>query len=628
MQQRIMFSLFHIIRNRWAAASCAWVLLGCTVCAEDPKNLESYVDGAVSALMTEKAVPGVAVSIVLNGEIALSKGYGYADLENESPVDPSHTLFRIASITKTFTWIAVMQLVEEGKLDLHEDINVYLNDMHVPAWNGEPLTLYDIMGHRAGFEDVTAPIFATSPEKAAAFEQWLKDNLPRRVRTPGEAFAYSNYATTLAGLIIENVSGVSYRDYVTQGIFTPAGMTRTRLDEPGAAEDILKQGYSSGYVLRNGKRVDYGFEYISAIEPAGSAAATADDMARYIRAFLKNGADGAPRLLSDEAMTQLRKRSYDDHLSAYGFSHGFLNGSYKGHEFWSHSGLSTTFASTMLVVPELEFGVFISVNQNSGAGPAVALPFLLLDYLYPAPSPIPSPFPPAGFASRSSDYLGVFMPTRRPYSTIEKFDFLIAGDFLNRSLLKVTGDDTGHLYLHNRGNITAWAETAPQTFRNVVSGDVMMFSTDTAGRIVGLNDARGYNGYDKLHFHQRPLFAYLAAFLAAAAGSLVLLGAVLSRTARSWLAVTAAAGIVLTAALFWSAVQGSLGPAPAAGAGFVAMAANLLVLPLVLLAGGTVMCIAKARATLVTSVLNAFLVTAGALMLFAFSQWNLLGLTG
>lgn len=181
----------------------------------DPAELESFLDGLFLQQMQDYHIVGAAVAVVKDGRMLFSKGYGYADLDNNIPVDPQATLFKLGSLTKLFTWTAVMQLAEQGRLDLDADVNHYL-DFRIPGTYAQPITLKHLMTHTAGFEDLHTGMVTLDPKELAPPREWLVTHLPRRVRPPGEAAAYSNYGAALAGYIVMRSSGQSYSQYVLE----------------------------------------------------------------------------------------------------------------------------------------------------------------------------------------------------------------------------------------------------------------------------------------------------------------------------------------------------------------------------------------------------------------------------
>ena len=188
----------------------------------DGATLESFFDGVFDVGMKEHHVAGAAVAVVKDGQLVFTKGYGYQDIDRAIPVDPYKTLFRIGSTTKLFTWTSVMQLVEQGKLDLDKDVNTYLKDVQIPATYDKPITLRHIMTHTSGFEEgFLGYLITNDPETQIPIKEAMQRHMPARVRPPGVMPSYSNYATALAGLIVEQVSGEPYNDYIARHVFEP-----------------------------------------------------------------------------------------------------------------------------------------------------------------------------------------------------------------------------------------------------------------------------------------------------------------------------------------------------------------------------------------------------------------------
>ena len=212
---------------------------------DDREALESYVDGLVGSLMKSNNSPSGTVAIMHRGELILSKGYGYQDVEQQVPVDPAKTLFRPGSVSKLFTWVSVMQLVEQGKLDLDVDVNDYLESFQIRDSFDQPITLRHIMTHTAGFEDgAVGYLIIDDPEKARPLAEAMERYQPARVNPPGKQTAYSNYATAIAGLIVQTVSGQPFNDYVREHIFEPLRMVDTHFVLPENKWPRLAQLYS------------------------------------------------------------------------------------------------------------------------------------------------------------------------------------------------------------------------------------------------------------------------------------------------------------------------------------------------------------------------------------------------
>jgi CubicO group peptidase (beta-lactamase class C family) len=356
------------------------------------------------------------VAVVQDGNLLLAKGYGYADLEGQTPVDPERTLFRIGSVSKLFTWTTVMQLLEQGKLSLDTDVNEYL-DFALPDTYPEPITLRHLMSHTPGFEDKGSGMHKLQAEQMNPLDGYLKANLPERVFPPGEVLAYSNYGATLAGYIVERVSGLSFNEYVEQNIFAPLGMAHSTFRQP--LPETLAADMATGYNYTNGQYVAGSFVYDQAY-PGGSMSATATDMARFMIAHLQNGELDGQRILQEETARQMHSQLYaaDPRLNG-GMAHGFFENTINDQRVISHGGNLFTFLSGLYLIPEQNVGLYISTNGTRGGAATHAVIKAFLDRYYPAAEPS-TPQSMAGFAERIAPYLGEYTAARSNFTTEEK----------------------------------------------------------------------------------------------------------------------------------------------------------------------------------------------------------------
>ena len=207
-------------------------------------DLEAFLDGMMPAQLEREDIAGAVIAVVKDGQVIFAKGYGYSDMAKRTPVTPDATLFRPGSTSKLFTWTSVMQLVEQGKLDLNRDVNDYL-DFKIPPAFGKPITLRNIMTHTAGFEEVVKDLFVADAQHMGSLEYYVKNHIPARIFPPGTVPAYSNYATALAGYIVQRVSGKPFEQYVAENIYIPLEMKRSTFVQP-LPED-LKPLMSKGY---------------------------------------------------------------------------------------------------------------------------------------------------------------------------------------------------------------------------------------------------------------------------------------------------------------------------------------------------------------------------------------------
>ena len=324
-------------------------------------DLSAFLDGMLPQQLAEKDVAGAVVSVVKDGKVLFAKGYGFSNVEKRIPVSPDNTLFRPGSISKLFTWTSVMQLVEQGKLDLNKDVNEYL-DFKIPEAYGKPITLANIMTHTSGFEETARDLFVAKDSQMISLGDYLKTHLPKRIFPPGVVPAYSNYATSLAGYIVQRVSGKPFAEYVQENIFAPLGMTKTTFLEPLPKD--LEPLMSLGYMRASEKPKP--FEFVVPL-PAGSVSTTATDMAKFMVAHLQNGQYGDKQILKPETAKLMHEKLFgsDDRMSA--MAHGFYEETRNGKRIIGHGGDTELFHSDLhLILPE-NVGFFVSFNSAGRA---------------------------------------------------------------------------------------------------------------------------------------------------------------------------------------------------------------------------------------------------------------------
>lgn len=326
-------------------------------------DVEAWLDGYMPYALQTGGVAGAVVVVVKDGEVLLKKGYGYSDVAARQPVDPDFTLFRPGSISKLFTWTAVMQQVEQGKLDLDADVNQYL-DFEIPPRDGQPVTLRNIMTHTAGFEEQLKGLMGEVGQPVAGFEERLKDWVPTRIFAPGTTPAYSNYATALAGYIVQRVSGVPFDDYIEQQIFQPLGMQHSTFRQP--LPEPLEPLMSNGYEVAWGEPKL--FEIVG-VSPAGSLSATGADMAKFMIAHLQKGAFGSTRILQESTAEQMHGTALTILPRVHRMLLGFYEQNQNGHRALGHGGDTNWFHSDLHLFIDDGVGMYISMN-SAGVGPA------------------------------------------------------------------------------------------------------------------------------------------------------------------------------------------------------------------------------------------------------------------
>jgi CubicO group peptidase (beta-lactamase class C family) len=320
------------------------------------QDVSAWLDGIMPLSLAEGDLAGAVVVVVKDGKILASKGYGHMDVASKKPVTPDATLFRPGSVSKLFTWTAVMQQVEEGKIDLDADINAYL-DFKIPALDGKPITMRHLLTHTAGFDERLKNMLMTDPKKLVSNEAWLKSWVPRRIAPAGEVSAYSNYGAGLAGYIVERVSGLPFDAYVEQRIFQPLGMRRSSFRQP--LPPALAPMMATGYRLASAPA--RGFEYITTA-PAGSLSATGDDMARFMIAHLQQGGHEGARILKPETAALMHTFEHHSIPALRPMALGFYRRDRNNQFMIGHGGDTEWFHSDLVLIPGQKVGVFVSID--------------------------------------------------------------------------------------------------------------------------------------------------------------------------------------------------------------------------------------------------------------------------
>jgi CubicO group peptidase (beta-lactamase class C family) len=462
----------------------------------DRAELEAFVDGIMAVHLKDKHIAGATIAVVVDNKLFFAKGYGLADVERKKPVNPDETMFRIGSVSKLFTWTAVMQLVEQGKLDLDADINQYLREFKIPPTFARPITLKDLLAHTPGFEDHVIGLFAHGPEKISPLGQLLARDLPTRVRPPGEVASYSNHGTALAGYIVAEVAGVPWEEYIERNILEPLAMSHTTVRQPAA--DKLPAEMSKGYKFEGGQYKEQGFEYVPPA-PAGSMSASAADMAKFMIAHLQNGASGDARILKEETARRMRELLFTHDPRLCGMAYGFMRMKYNGLEIVEHGGDTFWFHSEFVMLPQKNAGVFASYNTNTVGKARQQLLEAFLDRYYPALD-APAKKPLAGFHERAPRYTGSYRMNRYSHTTPAKLGALLG-------VYKVSAeDDTLELSGLGQGP-KRFVEVEPLVFCEIDGQDKLAFREDASGRITQFfADGIQPIAFDRLSWYETPEF--------------------------------------------------------------------------------------------------------------------------
>lgn len=437
------------------------------------QDLEAFLDGVVPFQLESADIAGATISVVKDGKLLFAKGYGYADYEKKKPVSAQETLFRPGSVSKLFTWTAVMQLVEQGKLDLNRDVNTYL-DFKIPDAYGQPITLKHILTHTAGFDEQVKDIFgasAASPDLG----QYMKTHIPARVNPPGTMPSYSNYGASLAGYIVERVSGRPFNEYIEENIFKPLGMNHSTFAQP--LPPNLAPLMSKGYQVASGEVIP--FEVVGPY-PAGSMSSTADDMSRFMLAHLQDGQLGDVRILKPETAKLMHSQLFTLDPAANGMCHGFYEESRNGHRIIGHGGDTVAFHSDLHLILDAGVGFFVSHNSPGRANPLprTTLWEMLLDRYFPYTAPNTPTL--ASAKDDANKVSGSYISSRRGENS-----FFKAVSLIGETTVSPVGD--GMIMLPEmtgtNGKPKKWREVAPMTFLEEDGQDKLIFKPDQNGRM-------------------------------------------------------------------------------------------------------------------------------------------------
>ena len=326
------------------------------------QDVNAWLDGYMPYALAEADIAGAVVVVVRDGQILAQRGYGFADVKSRRPVDPARTLFRPGSVSKLFTWTAVMQQVEQGRINLDADVNQYL-DFKIPPYEGKPVTMRQIMTHTAGFEEQVKNLIENMPAKVPAYDAILKRWVPNRIFAPGTTPAYSNYATSLAGYIVERVSGEPYDDYIDRHILIPLGMRHSTSRQPLPPQ--LRPLMATGYQQASGEPVP--FELVGPA-PAGSISSSGSDMGRFMIAHLNKGELNGQRILKPETAQLMHSTALTIIPPLDRMRLGFFETNINGEEVIAHLGDTGAFHSSLHLFLGRNTGLYLSLSSGGENG--------------------------------------------------------------------------------------------------------------------------------------------------------------------------------------------------------------------------------------------------------------------
>lgn len=471
----------------------------------DHEQVRSFLEAEIPEILDEFEIPGAIVSVVGGGGVRISAGFGLADVADDRRAT-AESIFNVGSVSKLILWTAVMQLVEQGRIDLDADVNDYLTTFRVPDTHEEPITMANLLTHTAGFEDRWTGVQARTAADLVPLGDFLEDAIPDRVWRPGEVTAYSNYGAALAGYIVEQVSGESFADYVEQRVFEPLGMTNStfRQPVPTSSAPQLARSY-----VRDGAGFDAMDHPLYQVAPAGALSTTASDMGRFMAAHLGGGQLEERRILTEATTTDMHEQHFTNDERLPGMTWGFAEAELNGRRVIRHVGEAPAFKALVALVPDAHLGVFAAFNGDNGGRANDALLARFLDRFAPG-----EPKSSDAVDGTGSDVTGAYAPTRRNVSNYEKLGLLT-------SIVTVDDRGDGRLTLDMHGTLDLDAvelqRTGPDVYQQVDGqevGTVVFRPSGVDGEMTMMLGNLPMRAYTQAGWSDRPMINVIALVIA------------------------------------------------------------------------------------------------------------------
>lgn len=434
-----------------------------------PKDVADFSNRFFEDHMEKWRIPGAAIAIVKNGKIYLKKGYGLSNIQTHQAVDPDRTLFRVGSVSKLVTVMAVMKLVEQGRLNVNDDVNLHLKRFKIKNRFSAPLTIAHLLTHTSGLDHQQIGRYARRVEDIQNLGDYLEAHAPQLIFNPGESISYSNYGISLAGFLVEEITGQPFFDYVNENIFQPLQMEHTAFFFPQNIESELAVGYKH----EAGRYQSFELEYLN-LSPAGGLLSTAGDMAHLLIANLQ-GRNGKPAILKSTTLAEMQRQHYTLHPDMPGWCYGFYEEFRHNRRAVMHSGHMRGYSSLFYLIPEEKLGIFIVYNTNETKLYEEYLEQFFNRYYPPGKMKLTQNSTMA--YNVNEDFSGTYVFHSFPERTLAKYASLFDRD----SQVKVTARSNGTLKLHlpNRQIVVAPVENG--LYKMLDENRFVAFKTGTNG---------------------------------------------------------------------------------------------------------------------------------------------------
>jgi CubicO group peptidase (beta-lactamase class C family) len=444
----------------------------------DAQDLRTFFDGLVPYMLKRNDIAGGVVAVVKDGQLVFAQGYGYSNVDKRTPVVADQTLFRIGSVSKLFTWTAVLQLVAQGKIDLDTDVNKYL-DFRIPEQYGKPITMRDLMTMTPGFAETIKDLFVASPNEVYPLGRYLKNHIPPRIFPPGKVVAYSNYGAALGGYIVQRVSGEPFDTYVEDHILKPLEMSNSTFKQP--LPKAMQGDLATGYVTASGETI-VPFEPIVPY-PAGSFTSTATDMANFMIAELQGGQFQGASILPPATLQMMHSHHYSAAPGMNGYDFGFYQENRNGLRIIGHAGDTLAFHTDLHLLLDRDVGVYMSFNSAGKApnGTAESVRTDLFRAFLDRYFPYTLPKQPAVATAKhdAAQVAGWYRASRREDSALRLL--FVLGQARVSAL--PNGDITVNMLKSPSGAVKHWREIGPLLYQQVDGQSRLRFVANPDGSI-------------------------------------------------------------------------------------------------------------------------------------------------
>jgi len=504
-----MATLSLLLQPIATQAQSAQLDLSTQIGVSDPAEMEAFIDDYLAEQMKAHHIPGVVITFVRDGEVFFSKGYGYADLENQTPMDVNETLLTTASLGKAFSAVGVLQQYERGAIDLHEDIRPYITDFQLQTDFDEALTFDNLLTHTDGFEARMIGAAAQDQKGLIPLGELIDTYTPTQLYPPGQYMTYGDFAASLSGYLTQEISGLPFETYMESNILSPLGMTDSTFDQRLSDEMLAR--LATGYDYAEGEYHAAPVFYIRSA-PAGGLRTTASDMNAFILMLLNGGKYQGTRIL-DEATTQLmHTQQFAPDPKMAGITYGLFEHFENDQRILLRDGDGVGTRSRMVLLPEQDMGFFISYNSGD-SNLRLDIVSAILERYYPD-GDITAPQPVDDYQARTKLFTGTYRPLNADVTSFGKSMFFFS------QLVEITSTDEGYLSIVAAGmggeqssvmggfeGISQWVEVEPLYFEQVGGKGQLSFVQDESGEITQMISGQGYHSaFAKLPWHESQSF--------------------------------------------------------------------------------------------------------------------------